>query len=371
MPLGPARVLSATLATLVLLTATACGDDSGGAAGNVSSPAAAAVEAVDGLDATARTAELKRRAKAEQGDVRLYTSLDERVAAKVLKRFTADTGVRVEVYRAKSESVLERVSKEARADADGADLVDVNGLGLVVLERQGALTAFTTPAADKLVAGAVHRGWIASRAQAFAVSWNTDAVSDAERPRRLADLAEPRWKGRVAIEDGDWDWYLTVREHWMRTEGLSREEADERFRKIARNARVVQGHSFQTQLVGSGEFDVAAADYSYMVEAAKAEGAPIAWRRPAAPVVSRQNGLALARHARRPAQALLLADWLLGPGQDALAEEDVPSVRRDLVDDLGVDVLHIDDTKLVDRQREGTADYQRIIRDAGKGPEER
>ena len=352
------RAIAAGL--LGLLLAAGCGDgsDAGPAIGDVSK-----------LHGAARADELTRLAKAERGKLRLYTTLDERILGDVVERFTADTGIAVALYRAKSEALLERVARESRADVDGADVVEANGAGLRILDRDGALAPFDPDAPETLVDGADRGGWVVSRSQWFVVSRNTDAVKADERPRSVADLADPRWKGRLALEAGDWDWYVTLREHWMKTEGLSGAEADRRFEAIARNARVVDGHGFQSQLVGSGEFDVATADYAYVVEAVRAAGAPIAWKPAAGPIVSRDNGVAIPRQARRPAKALLFADWVLGPGQQVLARLGVAPARRDLLAAPGVEVLEIDDA-ILDRQKEASRAYRRITRLAGKGPAE-
>ena len=314
-----------------------------------------------------RAAEIERRAKGESGDLRLYTTLDERTIGGVLERFTADTGIRAALYRAKSEEVLKRVARESRAHVAGADVVEANGAGLVVLDRASALTPIAPDDPGTLVSGADRGGWVVSRAQWFVVSRNTDAVPAAERPRAVADLADPRWKGRLSLEPGDWDWYVTLRAHWMKARGSTGAQADRRFEAIARNARLVDGHSFQSQLVASGEFDVAAADYAYVVEASRSARAPIAWKPPAAPIVSRDNGVAIPRTARRPAKALRFADWnLLGPAQAVFARLGVAPARRDLVADPGVPVLQIDDAAALARQREASRAYRRITRLAGK-----
>jgi iron(III) transport system substrate-binding protein len=349
---------------LALLLAAGCGD--GAPAGGTQAPAIAEVARLHGDE---RADELARLAKAERGKLRLYTTLDERIVGDVLERFTADTGIAVTLYRTKSEELLERVAREARADVDGADVVEANGAGLRSLDRAGVLTPIAPDDPDALVDGADRGGWVVSRSQWFVVSRNTKAVAAGERPRSVAELADRRWKGRIALEAGDWDWYVTLREHWMRTEGLTGDEADERFEAIARNARVVDGHGFQSQLVSSGEFDVAAADYAYVVEAVRKAGGPIAWEPPAGPIVSRDNGVAIPRRARRPAKALMFADWLLGPGQRVLARLGVAPARRDLLTTPGVPVLEIDDA-ILGRQREASRVYRRITRLAGKGPAE-
>ena len=356
------RAGAAGLAALLIIAG--CGD------GPRAGPAAdRAIGELSELHGDARADELGRLAKAEGGKLRLYTTLDERIIGDVLERFTDDTGFEVTLYRAKSEEVLARVARESRADVDGADVVEANGAGLRTLDGQGVLAPLDPDDPEALVERADRGGWVVSRSQWFVVSHNTDAVGERERPRSVAELADPRWKGRLAIEAGDWDWYVTLRDHWMKSEGLTGAAADRRFEAIARNARAVDGHGFQSQLVASGEFDVAAADYAYVVEAVRAAGGPIAWKPAAGPIVSRDNGVAIPRRARRPAKALLFADWLLGPGQQVLARLGVAPARRDLVAAPGVEVLEIDGA-ILDRQKQASRAYRRITRLAGKGPAE-
>lgn len=352
------------LATLTLAT-TGCGDDGGDAAAG-----AGPTSTVAGLTPEERSRKLTEQAKGEQGPLRLYTSIEEEIAKELVEAFERDTGVQVDLFRAKSEQVLERILKEAKADVDGADVVETNGPGLVALSRAGALAPYPVADPGRLADGAGHEDWVTTRFNVFTVSRNTKAVPDAERPRSFEDLADPRWKGRLAMEADDFDWYLTLREHWMQREGLSEDEADARFEAIARNSRVVEGHPFIDELVAAGEFDVAVSNYSYSVELTAGKGAPVAWKPPVAPLVARPNGLAVVKQARRPAKAMLFGDWLLDRGQEVLVERGLDPVRRDLAEDPGVEVVRVDVEDVVDRQDEAVNGYRKILRNAGKGPEE-
>jgi iron(III) transport system substrate-binding protein len=357
----PPRALAALLLT-VLASLAGCGGDERAGQGRVSATATA----VENLRGSERQRALAERARAEPGPLRLYTSLEEDVAKVVGAAFERASGVRVEVFRAKSEELLERVSKEHRAGVAGADVVDTGGPGLVVLDRQGTLAPYDAPGRAQLVPGSRHAGWTVDRFNLFVVSWNTERVAPAQRPRRHADLAAPQWRGRVAMEADDVDWYFGLREHWMRSEGLTAAAAADRFRRIARNSRVVEGHALMDELVGAGEFDAAVSDYSYVVKRAARQGAPVGWRPAVAPVLARPNGIAVVRSTRRPAKALLFVDWLLGPGQEVLAREDVDPARRDLATRPGVPTVPIDPVRFVDGQEEAAEEYGRITRLAGR-----
>ena len=356
---------------LVLLAAAAlagCGDDDDADSGGAVADAAAQVADLKGAE---RAAELQKRAKAEGGSLQLYTSLEDDSAAAVVKAFERDTGLEVELFRAKSEQVLERTAKEARADVEGADVVESNAPGFVILAGDGAFAEYASPARAELIDESSHDDfWTASRLSLFTVSRNTKAVPDAERPRKVADLADPKWRDKVVMEADDYDWYITLRDHWVKSEGLSVEEADARFEAIARNARVVEGHSFMGELVAAGEFDLAASDYTHTATRTAGKGSPVAWAPPAEPLVGRANAVAISARARRPFGAMLFVDWLLGPGQEVLADQAIQPTRRDLYAELDAELVRVDEVGIVDRADEARDDYARITALAGKGPVE-
>jgi len=360
------RFIAVPLAALALLGGCADEDEAPGGGGATPD----VLEEISELSGADRERALEERGREERGALRLYTSLEEDVAAAVGRAFERDTGIKVEVFRGKSEEVLERVSKEVRAGVDGADVVETGGPGLVVLDREDLLLPYDSPVAEELAEDADRGDWTVTRLNVFVASRNTRRVSEDEAPPNHEALADARWRGRLVMEADDSDWYLALRDHWMRSEDLSREEADARFEAIARNARVVEGHSLMDELLASGEFDVAVSDFSYLADGARRKGAPVAWRPPTAPVVSRPNGVALVRGAKRPARAARFVDWLLGPGQDVLAQAGIDAVRRDLVRDPGVEVVEIDPEDFVERQDEAADAYRRILRLAGKGPED-
>ena len=168
-----------------------------------------------------------------------------RILGDVVKRFSADTGIAVTLYRAKSEELLERVARESRADVDGADVVEANGAGLRDLST-GTARSRRRPASSP-AAGRRRRRERLDRlaAQWFVVSRNTEAVPRAdERPRSVADLADPRWRGRIAdrgrrlglVRD-------TLREHWIGDGGTQR---GRRPTGASRRSRATRGSSTAT-----------------------------------------------------------------------------------------------------------------------------
>src|SRR3712207_2539013 len=131
-------------------------------------------------------------------------------------------------------------------------------------------------------------------------------------------------------EAGDFDWMLGLWRYWVDEAGKSDAEAERLFEAIGRNALVVKGHTLMGQLLAAGEYEVAATNFSHVVERLRQDGAPIAADPPVEPIVTRIDGVGLVRSARHPATAVLFVEWWLSEGQKVLVELDREPARKDL-----------------------------------------
>ena len=203
--------------------------------------------------------------------------------------------------------------------------------------------------------------WTATRFNKFVVAWNTDLVPKGSEPRSLEELAEPRWKGKVAIEASDSDWYAALLSYY-REQGKSEAEVDRLFEQLAENSRVVSGHSLMAQLLGAGEFSVAAANYEYLTIDSIEDGAPVRYKPLVEPVPSRPQGIGLLETASHPAAALLFVEWLTTDGQDVLAEYDILPARKDFIRDPEAEQILINVDDYVKRADEFEEDYEQLTR---------
>jgi iron(III) transport system substrate-binding protein len=353
MPSPRSRILVVAAAAVLVLTGCGGGGDDGQGVQE-------AMDAVAGLTGKARTAKLLELAEAEGGELSLYTSLTADTETAVGEAFEGEYGIEVSTYRSKSEAVAQRVSEEADAGFHGADVVETGGGEMATLADQGIFTPYDTPYAADLVEGSVRDGWIATRYNRFVVSWNTDLVPEGEEPKSFEDLADPRWKGKVAIELGDSDWYKTLRDHWI-SSGKSEDETDALLEGIARNSRVVSSHNLMAQLLAAGEFQVAASNYIHLARDTIDDGAPVSFEPFVEPVLSRPQGIGIVSSARHPASALLFVDWLLSDGQKVLVEHNVDPAREGLGAAPEAEVVVIDIESFVAEQEEWTDRYDRLV----------
>jgi iron(III) transport system substrate-binding protein len=353
------RSISAILCLATALAFTACGGSSD--AGESAQSLDDVLAAIDGLSGAERTAELQRLAAEAGGELNLYTSTSIEPVDALASAFEDAYDIDVGVYRATSDALTQRMIEEQRAGYRGSDVVESNTPSLVPLSEEGILADYESPKLAGLVPGSVGDGWIADKFNTFVATWNTDRVPKGEEPRSYEDLADPRWKGRLALEADDSDWYKTVREH-LAVSGKTPAEIDRIFSDIARNATFVNGHTLMTQLVAAGEFDVTPHAYLHTVEDMVDDGAPLAWKPVVAPVISRADGIAVVRDAAHPAAALLFVDFVLDEGQEVLADAALTPARKDLAVPSSIPQRAVDVPDFVANLDEWTQRYEDLVR---------
>jgi len=272
----------------------------------ISVSGAADIAQYEGPDRAQRLAEGARR---EGATLMLYTSLTVEDMAALNGAFEARHGVKVNMWRASSDKVLQRVLAEARAGRHDVDIIETNAPPLESLHREGVLQHVRSPEHGALIPAALpaHGEWVGSRLNVFVQAYNTRLVQRAELPKSYAGLLDPRWKGRIGIEAGDDDWFAGVVTALGEAEGLRL------FRELVatNGVSVRRGHTLLTNLVASGEVPLALTVYNFTAEQLKRKGAPLDWY-VIPPAIARANGLALARGAPHPHAALLYYDFMIG-----------------------------------------------------------
>jgi iron(III) transport system substrate-binding protein len=326
--------------------------------------------AVEGLNGGARIGKLVELAEDDGGELSLYTSASADIVDDLVGAFEDEYDLDVALYRANTEAVAARLVEEADAGFHGADVTEVDGVALYNLDRESLLVDYRPDGTSSLLPRSDRDGWTVVETVTFVVGWNTKLVRDGQQPRSWEDLADPKWAGKLAMEFGDFEWYGTLHDYWVKQEGKSEAEADRLFAQMGQNARVLSGHTFMAELLAGGEFEVAASAFASTVSRLGKEGAPVAWQPPVEPVIVRVNGAGLVRGARNPAAAVLYMEWIASKGQDVLAELGREPVRKDLVSTRNTTSVQVDYSQLVDRQDEWTSEYERILSKAKPGPQE-
>ena len=297
----------------------------------------------------------------EEGAINIYTSMTSDVADAVAEAFEDTFDLDVNVYRAGSETVLQRILQEQKANYAGNDVVETNATELFALAQERLLANYAGERREMVPEAGRFEGWTATRFNLFAPSWNTKLVPQGEQPKTWEELADPKWNGKLSMEVGDYDWYLTLYKYWL-DQGKSEEEIDKIFADMADGAKIVKGHTVQGELMSAGQFAVTASNYTYLVERVKAKGAPVEYKPLVEPVIARPNGVGLMRTATNPAAAMLFADWLLEEGQAVIAEEGLtPSITEGDDPLKGVDVIPVDVEALLNESEMWSKKYEAVV----------
>jgi iron(III) transport system substrate-binding protein len=270
-------------------------------------------------------AALVQRAKRE-GQVVLYTSLAPTESAPLAAAFEKQYGIKVELWRALSDKVVQRVMTEAQARRHSVDVIETNGPEMEMLAREKLLAASRSPHLADLPASAIpaHRAWVPDRLNFFVVGYNTSRVKRTEIPATYDGFVEAKWKGRIGIEATDTEWMATLIKTWGEVRGM------DYFRKLsALRPAVREGHVLLATLVAAGEVPVGLTMYSSNIIPLKRKGAPIDFV-PVQPVVARPQGIGVASNAPHPNAAQLFADYVLSPDGQRLFESlgRAPASRR-------------------------------------------
>ena len=360
MTFRPGRLAAAVGITVALVSCgappTAPSAGSGGA-GDTSK-----YEQYEALKGKDRRERLLQDAKTE-GDLSLYTSMTSDVATAVAKAFTDQTGIKISLYRAASETVLQRILQESSASHAGVDVVETDALEMAALGKEQLIAPYTGERRDMVASEGQFDNWTASRYNLFAPSWNTTKVPAGGQPTSWEDLADPKWDGQLALELSDYDWYLTLYTYWQQ-HGKSTAEIDALFTDMANGAKVVKGHTVMGELLSAGQYSVAASNYTYLVQRGADKGAPVAYQPFVEPVIARPQGVALMKSAPHPAAALLFEDWLLTEGQQVFVDLGLtPSIEpAGLKDPLaGVEVIPVDVNKLLTEQKQWSDRYNALL----------
>src|SRR5947207_6542864 len=261
----------------------------------------------------------------EEGSLTLYTSIATTESAPLARAFETKYGVKVQLWRALSENVVQRALTEARGGRRGMDAVETNAPEVEALAREEVVAQFNSPYLADLPPWAIppHRRWLADRANLWVAGYNTDKIRREELPAELEGFADARWKARLSLEATDSDWMYGLIAFMGEERGLAL------LRKLAAlKPEMRKGHILVAQLVAAGELAVCLTIYSGNAESIKAKGGPIDWT-VVEPLIGRPQAIALAKNAPHPHAALLFADFMLSPqGQKLLADMGrVPSSR--------------------------------------------
>lgn len=303
-----------------------------------------------------RTAKLIEGARKE-GALSLYGSSVAEDMNPVIALFKRKYGIDVQYWRASSENLVQRTVAEIRSGRCLVDGFATVASELEALHREQVLQAVKSPLTQGLIPQAFrpHGEWVASRLNIFSAAYNTTLVRKGEVPRSYEDLKDPRWKGRLAIEVDDTDWFAALVTKMGEERGLAL------FKDVVgtNGFSLRKGHTLLSNLVSAGEIPLALTVYSYKPEQQKRDGAPV---EPLylAPVVALGYGPAVARCAPHAHAAMLFYDFMLSDALDIWIKRDM-AVTNPKFAPPPADLTVIDPAEILDHRGKWEELWARIV----------
>jgi len=242
----------------------------------------------------------------KEGQVVWYVTLNITDSNALLNRFNQKYPfIKTELLRAGSEQLLNRILTEDSAGRSAMDLVNITTIN--ALKRRNLLQAYRSPelAAYPQQFKDAESYWATLYNIYYVIGYNTRMVSQKDTPRNWDDFLDPKWKGKIGMDQEEYEWYAASIHYW------GNERAQKFHRALAKQGvHWNRGHTMVSQLMAAGEFPLGIV-YAHRVESMKKSGAPIEWVKTADPVFVNMSPVAVAAKAHHPNAAKLLMDFIL------------------------------------------------------------
>jgi iron(III) transport system substrate-binding protein len=287
-------------------------------------PAAAAALGLACATAFAQERVSVDRARKE-GAVTLYTSMQLVDSRPLTEAFERKYGIKVNLWRASGEKVAERAVTEARGGRFDVDVIETDGAQVEIAYREKLLAPLKVPSVADVPPEIlpVHGYYAPTRLTLYVMAYNTKLVAPGEVPKSYADLLQPRWAGKLALESDDVPWFASVVKAMGETQGVAYYT-----RLAALKPSMRKGHTLMAEMVAAGEIEIAIDSHVQGIARLKDKGAPIEWK-PLQPAFGQPSCIGVAARAPHPEAARLLADFVLSrEGQEIIkARNRVPASR--------------------------------------------
>jgi iron(III) transport system substrate-binding protein len=249
------------------------------------------------------------KAKAE-GKVVWYTSTPIEQGQKIVNLFEKAHGIKVEMFRSGGSAILRRFQQEADAGRVAADVLTTSDpAASAVLARKGAFVPFKPKNFDKIPDAAKDPNgqYVAQRLNMMTIYLRTDKVAPADEPKTWADLADPKYKGKMVMTDPSFT-ALQVSVVGM----MSKERGWGFYEKLrANDTMIVQGNQQSSDMVKRGERVIAVGALDSYAAEERAAGHPIKTLYPSDGVFVIPSPTAVVKGGPNPNAAKLFAEFML------------------------------------------------------------
>ena len=258
--------------------------------------------------------------------------------------------------RVQSQRLLVRFETESRAGKHTADIVRTTDWYIDIFKKKGLLLQYDPPERKNIPDEMKDRdGFYTSLYLAVhALAYNTRSVPKNDLPRSYDDLLDPKWKGKLGLEDAAYVWFVNVLKMKGEKPGI------EYMRRLARqDVSLRASTTLLTNLVAAGEIPFAIDLYADDIERVKKAGAPLDWVA-FDPMIVHTIAGGINKNAPHPNAAKLFMDFLLSEdGQRIYQSQNMQPTRRSITASwLPKNVkYHVNDPDIGDK----VGDYQKLF----------
>ena len=275
----------------------------------------------------------------QEGKVVLYSCAGREYVEPLVKELQRlYPGIKIQATYGKGSQLQEKIRSEARAGRPVADLHSCGWNSLHRFGAEGYLDKYLSPELKYFHASAVDKSGmkLPHSAHVYGLVINTRMVT-AEEVRSWADLANPKWKGKMAIQDprsgGGFSWFVQT---------LMDPELGESYVKKMAQQKIFFGRTndlVQSMLV-RGEYAIHIAGTEERAAQEAVKGAPLKFIKPKDGAFYTRLGFGLIKNAPHPSAAKLYIDFVLSEtGQKILGETGYVALRKGIRSKDGTDPL--------------------------------
>lgn len=191
----------------------------------------------------------------------IYSGRGEALVAPLIAQFEAETGIDTEVrYGTTSEMATLLMEEGANSPADLFWAQDAGALG-ALSERFSELPASVNESVLEVFRDPSDK-WTATSGRTRVLVYSTERVKEEDLPRSVTDLADPKYKGRVAWAptNGSFQAFVTA---FRLTEGDAAAKAWLDAMK-ANDTKIFSGNGTQIEAIANGEVDYGLVNNYYL-----------------------------------------------------------------------------------------------------------
>ena len=278
----------------------------------------------------------EKKATGTKGEIMVYTSIypdiiDNMCKPNVAKAFPE---MKVNWFQGGTEKVVTKITGEIKAKKIGADVLMVADPSYYLkLEDQKLLLPYKSKEEKNLINDKAADGaWYAVRVCNMIIAYNADKLKAEDAPKNWTDLADPKWKGKIAMPNP-----MLSGTAYVAVGALADKYGWEYFDKLKANGlRVEEGNSAIQNKLLTGEYAAAMILEENILKLANTKKEPLKVIYPKDGVVQVPSPIAIFNTTKNPEGAKALVDWWLSKeGQQAVVKGWMHSVRGDVKEPIG------------------------------------